>query len=178
MTEHMPTDRLIAESAWHVVQVHTHAEAKAQMHLGRQGFATYLPRYLKRRRHARRTEIVAAPLYPSYLFVTFNPAIHRWRAIQSTVGVTRLVCNGDVPATINNTIITNLKSRENAEGFIQLDRRPQFAVGDKVRVRDGVFTDCLGLFEGMGDRERVAILLELLGRKVRVVLDEEFVVAA
>jgi hypothetical protein len=30
----------------------------------------------------------------------------------------------------------------------------------------------------MGDRERVAILLDLLGRKVRVVLDEEFVVAA
>jgi transcriptional antiterminator RfaH len=41
-----------------------------------------------------------------------------------------------------------------------------------------VFSDCLGLFDGMGDRERVAILLELLGRKVRVVLDEELVVAA
>jgi transcriptional antiterminator RfaH len=178
MTELMSPERLVAESSWHVVQVHVHAEAKAQMHLGRQGFATYLPRYLKRRRHARRTETVAAPLYPSYLFVTFDPAIHRWRSIQSTVGVIRLVCNGDAPATIDNTIIANLRGREDAEGFIRLDRRPQFAVGDKVRVRDGVFTDCLGLFEGMGDRERVTILLELLGRKVRVVLDEEFVVAA
>ncbi len=84
------------DAPWHVVQVHTHAEAKAQMHLNRQGFGTYLPRYLKRRRHARRTEIVAAPLYPSYLFVTFNPLIHRWRSIQSTVGVARLVCNGEV----------------------------------------------------------------------------------
>jgi len=47
-----------------------------------------------------------------------------------------------------------------------------------VRVREGVFCDCLGLFECMGDRERVAILLELLGRKVRIVLDEDVVVAA
>jgi transcriptional antiterminator RfaH len=169
---------VMTESSWHVVQVHVHAEAKAQMHLARQGFETYLPRYLKRRRHARRTDMVAAPLYPSYLFVTFNPLIHRWRSIHSTVGVARLVCAGNVPAAIDCAIISGLKSRENAQGFIQLERRPQFAAGDKVRVREGVFTDCLGLFEGMGDRERVAILLDLLGRKVRVVLDEEFVVAA
>jgi transcriptional antiterminator RfaH len=166
------------EPSWHVVQVHVHAEAKAQIHLARQGFETYLPRYLRRRRHARRTDMVAAPLYPSYLFVTFNPAIHRWRSIQSTVGVARLVCNGETPAAIDGAIIDGLRNRENEQGYIQLERRPQFAAGDKVRVREGVFCDCLGLFESLSDRERVAILLELLGRKVRVVLDEDFVVAA
>jgi transcriptional antiterminator RfaH len=177
MTEHLDTERLIAESTWHVAQVHVHSEAKAQMHLARQGFATYLPRYLKRRRHARRTETVAAPLYPSYLFVSFNRAIHRWRSIQSTVGVSRLVCNGDVPAPVDHSIIASLKNRENAQGFIELARR-QFSPGDKVRVSEGVFTDCLGLVEGMGDHERITILLDLLGRKVRVALDEDFVVAA
>jgi transcriptional antiterminator RfaH len=166
------------EPSWHVVQVHVHAEAKAQIHLARQAFETYLPRYLRRRRHARRTDMVAAPLYPSYLFVTFNPAIHRWRSIQSTVGVARLVCNGETPAAIDGAIIDGLRNRENEQGYIQLERRPQFAAGDKVRVREGVFCDCLGLFESLSDRERVAILLELLGRKVRVVLDEDFVVAA
>jgi hypothetical protein len=34
------------------------------------------------------------------------------------------------------------------------------------------------LFENMTDRERVVILLDLLGRKVRVTLDEEFIAAA
>ena len=95
---------VMTQSSWHVVQVHVHAEAKAQMHLARQGFETYLPRYLKRRRHARRTDMVAAPLYPSYLFVTFNPLIHRWRSIHSTVGVARLVCTGNVPAAMSVTI--------------------------------------------------------------------------
>jgi transcriptional antiterminator RfaH len=171
-------DQLTTDSVWHVIQVHPHAETKAQMHLARQGFSTYLPRYLKKRRHARRTEIVPAPLYPSYLFVAFNRAIHRWRSIHSTIGVARLICNGDAPAVIDVSIIDRLKSRENTQGFIQFDRRSQFSAGDKVRVREGVFCDCLGLFESTSDRERVAILLELLGRKVRVVLDEEFVVAA
>jgi len=163
---------------WHVVQAHAHAEAKAQAHLNRQGFGTYLPRYLKRRRHARRTETVAAPLYPGYLFVNFDPAVHRWRSIQSTVGVAKLVCNGDMPAAIDRAIIEGLRTREDAHGFITIQSRPRFASGDRVRVAEGVFCDCLGLFDGVTDRERVAILLDLLGRKVRVVLDEGFVVAA
>lgn len=168
----------ISQSAWHVVQTHSHAEAKAQMHLARQGFETYLPRYLRRRRHARRIDTVVSPLYPRYLFVSFDTAVHRWRAIQSTIGVARLVCNGDTPASIDGAIIGGLKSRENVHGFIQLERRPRFAPGDKVRIREGAFCDCLGLFERVGDRERVTILLDLLGRKVRVVLDEELVAAA
>lgn len=166
------------DTSWHVVQTHIHAETKAQMHLHRQGFETYLPRYLKRRRHARRVETVSAPLYPSYLFVAFNTGIHRWRSVHSTVGVARLVCNGDVPAAIDCSIIGGLRSHEDAQGFIQLQQRPRFAPGDKVRVREGAFCDCLGLFESMGDRERVTILLDLLGRKVRVVLDGDYVAAA
>lgn len=163
---------------WHVVQSHVHAEAKAQIHLARQGFETYLPRYLKRRRHARRVDMVAAPLYPGYLFVAFDPRVQQWRSIRSTVGVTRLLCVGDLPKTIDCSIIDGLRGREDAQGFIQLARRSHFASGDKVRVRDGVFSDCLGLFENMTDRERVVILLDLLGRKVRVTLDEEFIAAA
>ncbi len=166
------------ETSWHLVQTLSHAEAKAQMHLQRQGFEAYLPRYLKRRRHARRIETVAAPLYPNYLFVGLAARVHRWRSIHSTIGVARLVCNGDMPAVIDGSIINGLKNREDAQGFIQLQRRPQFASGDKVRVREGVFCDCLGLFESMGDRERVIILLDLLGRKVRVVLDQNYVAAA
>jgi transcriptional antiterminator RfaH len=41
-----------------------------------------------------------------------------------------------------------------------------------------VFASCLGLFEGVTDAQRVSILLDLLGRKVRVVLDLDFVAAA
>jgi transcriptional antiterminator RfaH len=163
---------------WYVVHTHVHAEAKAASHLVRQGYSIYLPRYLKRRRHARRIEMVAAPLFPRYLFINIDRMTQRWRSIQSTIGVTHLVCNGEEPAMVPSCIITELQGREDDRGFIKLDQRPRFVRGDKIRVMDGVFEACLGLFEGMADRERVAVLLDLLGRKVRVVMDGASVAAA
>jgi transcriptional antiterminator RfaH len=163
---------------WYVAQTHIHAESKATFHLNRQGFQVYLPRYLKKRRHARRVETVAAPLFPRYLFVSVDTANQRWHAIRSTIGITRLVTRGNLPADVPPSIIEGLKRREDANGLIPLEQRPRFASGDKIRVREGAFCDALGLFEGMSGQERVAILLDLLGRKVRVVLDMDFIDAA
>jgi transcriptional antiterminator RfaH len=163
---------------WFVAHTHPHAEAKATAHLNRQGFEIYFPRYLKRRRHARRIETVAAPLFPRYLFVAVDLKAQRWRSIYSTVGVARLVCNGDEPTAVPDGVVEALKTREDANGFIKLEQRPPFRTGDKVRVLEGAFTSYLGLFEGMAERQRIAILLDLLGRKVRVVLDADLVAAA
>ena len=163
---------------WYVAHTHPHAEAKATAHLSRQGFDVYFPRYIKRRRHARRIETVPAPLFPRYLFVAIDLNAQRWRSIFSTVGVSRLVCNGEDPSPVPIGIVEALKNREDAGGCVRLDCRPRFHVGDKIRVLDGAFSSCLGLFEGMAERERVAILLDLLGRKVRVILDADLVAAA
>ena len=38
---------------WYVLNTHVRAEAKAAFHIHRQGFECYLPRYMKRCRHAR-----------------------------------------------------------------------------------------------------------------------------
>lgn len=163
---------------WYVVQSQPNAEAKAVAHLNRQGFETYLPRYLKRRRHARRVEIVPAPLFPRYLFVAIDLATQRWRSIFSTVGVSRLVCNGEIPTAVPDQVVDTLRGRHDARGYVKLDQRPNFCPGDKIRVLNGAFVDCLGLYEGLKGSERVAILLDLLGRKVRVMVDVESVVAA
>jgi transcriptional antiterminator RfaH len=163
---------------WYVAQTHIHAESKAAFHLRRQGFDVYLPRYRKQRRHARRIDIVAAPLFPRYLFVSIDMATQRWHSIQSTVGITRLVTNGDAPAIVAAAIVEGLRYREDAEGFVQLECRPRFALGDKIRVSNGAFCDCLGLYESINGNDRSAILLDLLGRKVRVVLDTALIDAA
>jgi transcriptional antiterminator RfaH len=63
---------MVDDSGWYVVQTQINAEAKAARNLLRQGFAIYLPRYLKRRSHARKIEKVPAPLFPRYLFVQID----------------------------------------------------------------------------------------------------------
>jgi transcriptional antiterminator RfaH len=163
---------------WYVVQTQVNGEAKAAQNLQRQGFDIYLPRYLKRRRHARRIDFVARPLFPRYMFVAIDIATQRWRSIQSTFGVSRLVCNGDDPAVVPDGVVFALKAREDDKGFVKMDLRPSFAAGDKVRVLAGAFVDNAGLFDGMADHDRVSILLEMLGRKVRVLLDADLVAAA
>ena len=171
----MATDR---DSRWYVVQTHVNAETKAADNLGRQGFAVNLPRYLKRRSHARRVDTVVRPLFPRYLFVAIDVATQRWRSIQSTLGVSHLVCWSDKPGSVENSVVDGLKAREDEDGFIRLVRRTRFSPGDKVRVVDGAFTDSLALVEGVNDRERVAILLDLLGRQVRVFVQADLITAA
>jgi len=165
-------------SEWFVVQTQVNSEAKAARNLLRQGFEIYMPRYLKRRSHARKIDKVAAPLFPRYLFVRIDMATQRWRAIQSTFGVSHLVLNGSDPARVGEKILDVLKAREDDNGFVKLDQRPKFALGEKVRVLAGAFAENLGLFDGLADRDRVAILLDLLGRKVRVSLEADMVAAA
>ncbi len=170
--------RMISDGSWYVVQTHMNAEAKSARNLMRQGFEIYLPRYLKRRSHARKIEQVAVPLFPRYLFVRVDMATQRWRSIQSTFGVSQLVSNGPNPTPVPPDVLGMLRAREDENGFIMLDCRPLFSIGEKVRVVAGAFADNFGLFDGLGDRDRVAILLDFLGRKVRVSIESDMVAAA
>jgi transcriptional antiterminator RfaH len=163
---------------WYVVQTQVNCETKAALNLVRQGYEIYLPRYLKRRRHARKIDFVARPLFPRYLFVAVDMATQRWRSIQSTFGVSHLVSNGNEPAVVPDRIVCALKTREDANGFVRMDVSRKFAAGDKVRVLAGVFMDSAGIFDEVADHDRVAILLEMLGSKVRVHLDADLVAAA
>jgi transcriptional antiterminator RfaH len=163
---------------WYVVQTQVNGEAKAVQNLLRQGYEAYLPRYLKRRRHARKVDFTAKPLFPRYMFVAIDMATQRWRSVQSTSGVSHLVTTGDEPAFLPDGVVSALKAREDANGFVKMDARPNFAPGDKVRVIAGAFMDNAGLFNGLADHDRVSILLNMLGRQVRVLLDADMVAAA
>src|SRR5205823_8571760 len=100
-----------SELRWYVVHTQPHHECLAETNLRRQGFATYLPRYLRRCRHARRTETVPRPLFPRYLFVALDLARDRWRAVQSTFGVSHLVVAGDAPAPVPDGVVEEIWAR-------------------------------------------------------------------
>ena len=56
---------------WFVVHCYPNKESIAELNLQNQGFDTYIPRYKKLRRHARRVDTVFAPLFPRYFFVNY-----------------------------------------------------------------------------------------------------------
>src|SRR5262249_21254883 len=112
-----PKNRSAAMS-WFAVQTMPRAEDRARDHLKRQNYETYLPRLRKRRRHARRVDTVLRPLFPGYLFVSFDPSRDPWRAINSTIGVIRLVGFGDVLVPVPDKVIEGLRSLEDDKGII------------------------------------------------------------
>jgi transcriptional antiterminator RfaH len=167
-----------SQRKWYVVHTHARSEAIAAAHLKRQGFETYYPRYLKRHSHARRITVTPAPLFPRYIFVAIDVATQRWHAIRSTLGVSGLVGGETGPTPVTDSVVSELRSNENTRGFIACAQQPRLQRGDHVRVRDSIFSAYAGLFDGMTDNNRVAVLLDLLGRKVRVILERTAISAA
>lgn len=153
---------------WFVVQTHARAEDKALFNLKRQGFSAYLPKYSKKRSHARRVEWVSRPLFPCYLFVEMAAEDTAWRAIRSTIGVHHFVCAGDTPTPVPEGIIEAIIAREDDKGNVVLSDRERFKKGQTVEITDGPMAETSAIFECVDDRDRVTVLMDLLGRKVRV----------
>ncbi|MDJ0894083.1 MAG: transcriptional activator RfaH [Alphaproteobacteria bacterium] len=151
---------------WFAVHTQPHAEQKAKINLERQGFEVYLPRYLKRRSHARKIEWVPSPLFPRYLFTAFDPAVARWRSIMSTFGVSHLICRGNLPVAVPEDVVELIRGREDEKGMVTLALQAPFEKGETVQVTAGTLVDQVGLFDHMTDDDRVVILLKMLGREV------------
>lgn len=162
---------------WYVVHTHAMAEEKAFGHLRRQGFDAYLPRYKKQRRHARRVDEVMRPLFPRYLFVRLDLEAQGWRSISGTVGVSRMICRGDSPASVPEGVVEDIVAREGNDGAIEMVL-PNFRKNEALHIDSGPFENCVGFFQEMTDDRRVLLLLELMGRAVKVVLPVNNLAAA
>lgn len=163
---------------WCAVNTQVNAEDKAVFHLMRQGFEVLLPKHMKRRAHARKVDWVPRPLFPGYLFVEIDPESSPWRAIRSTVGIFDVIRFGDKPAPVPDQVIDEIKARQDADGLVKTHDGPGFKSGDPVRVLRGALGEFEALFEASDDRNRVIVLLNLLGRQVRARVNKDAVFAA
>jgi transcriptional antiterminator RfaH len=163
---------------WCAVNTQVNAEDKAVFHLMRQGFNVLLPKHLKRRAHARKVDWVPRPLFPGYLFVEIDPESSPWRAIRSTVGIFDVIRFGDRPAAIPEQVIDEIKARQDDAGLVKTHEGNRFKPGDPVRVLQGALGEFEALFESTDDRNRVTVLLSLLGRQVRARVNKNAVFAA
>ena len=173
----MTKPALLLGCNWYVAFTQPNSEERAAAHLQNQDYQIYIPRYLKRRRFGRLINH-AAPLFPRYVFVGIDIGRQRWRSVNGTVGVSYLICHGDQPIRVQEEILSALAAREDDSGLVKLLPARAFRPGERVRVSEGVFADQLGLYEGVSDSDRARILLDLLGRKVRVTVDADLVAVA
>lgn len=150
--------------AWYVVRTHTHAETKALVNLERQGYEVYLPLCRRWVTHARRREVAQRPLFQGYLFVRFDIGQTRWRSIMSTIGVIYLICHADLPTRVAEGVVEAIKTAEGDGFFDYTHAVAKLQPGDKVRVVIGPFANMIGQLQTIVSKDRIRVLLEILGR--------------
>ena len=93
-----------------------------------------------------------------------------WGPIRSTLGVVSIVRFGYQPARIPDHLVSMLRAREDGVG-IQVVPVEEYKRGGKVRITDGSFMGYEGIFLAKTSRERVVVLLDILGKHTRTVVD-------
>ena len=164
---------------WCVAHTHPLKEGVAKQHLLEQGYAVYLPQFKKTRRHARKVEEVLKPLFPRYLFIGIDIENTQWRRLNSTRGISYLLMNNDItPARISTQLINQLKAQEVSNEIVSVASLIHFTKKDKVRILEGAFKDQVAVFEAFDDKARVQLLLNFMGREMKVTLPTDAVEAA
>jgi transcription elongation factor/antiterminator RfaH len=161
---------------WYAVQCQPHRERGAAVHLANQDYDVFLPWRQKTRRHARRIEKVLRPFFPGYLFVRLDLARDRWRPVNGTFGVTRIVMQGERPAAAPRGMIETLMDCCNDDGVLAWE--PALEPGQSVRVSEGPFADLIGELKDLDDSGRVCVLLNIMGGKVPTWLSRASVIPA
>ena len=158
---------------WYVARTLPQRELHAARQLANQGFRIFVPRHWKNRRHARKVETISAPLFPRYIFVVVDRTRDRWRSINGTLGVDRLLMYGGEPQPVPCGVVENLMTATDLDGNVRFDF--DLKEGQTVKVMAGPFVDLVGQLEGLNDNGRVRVLLEILGGKVRVALPQKLI---
>ena len=164
------------QSDWYVVQVKPRQEARVVRHLALSAIITFLPYVEVSRRRASGKAKYLEPLFPGYLF-TRLAALDRvpasWNVVRWAPGVLRVLAVGLTPVAVPETIVEEIGRQTSEHGFVRLPS--PLVSGAKVRVRSGPFEDLEAVFDRPMSRSgRVRVLLELLGQRTSVEIDEDY----
>ena len=124
---------LTRDERWYVVQALARREPIAKMRLEAQGYKIFLPQMIKTVRHARKMRQARVAVFPGYLFVALNPLKDRWRSINGTIGVARMIMANEGPAPVPRGIVESLASYLDNQGICRFDR--DLKEGQQVRVK-------------------------------------------
>ena len=157
---------------WYTIYTKPNAEYKVASFLQSRGVETFLPEV-----STFNTSVSTPPpkeiFFPCYIFINICLEVEGLSSLQWLPGVRRIISFDGKPVTIPEYIINEIRQKIKliAESG---DKNPRksFQPGTSVRIISGPFRDMVGLFDRpASSRDRVQILLDVLGRLNRVQID-------
>jgi len=154
---------------WYLIRTKQYKENLARIRLSGFVSETLLPLLRTERPQWGRVSSAVVPLFPCYLFGSFDlkSAYHK---IIRTPGVVGVVRTGEEPAEVDDSIIEEIRCR-GRNGIVELPDEA-FRVGQTVQVKNGPLRGLSAIFERyLSGTARVAILLDAVsGANLRVIL--------
>jgi transcriptional antiterminator RfaH len=149
---------------WAVARTQPNREDFAIKMLAIKGFPeTYLPLIKEKIPHEKsRFTRVEGPMFKNYLFLVIEDRF--WDAMKCP-GISRLLMDGIRPAKVRDGVVEALKARE-VNGYVKLPGLPgldALKAGDRVKIIHGPFAGLPAFYAGQSSRDRVKVLLTLLG---------------
>ncbi len=157
---------------WYCIHAAPRQENKVAQLLQRDlGLEAFAPRIRFRRMRAGQPLWATEALFPGYLFARFE-YFERRRRINALAGVTSIVHFGENEAPIDDAIMAELRSlvRDNEIVEVTADPRP----GSEVVITGGSMRGLRVLVTRViPARQRIAILLEILGTHREVEIERD-----
>jgi transcriptional antiterminator RfaH len=158
------------DQPWYVAHTKPRQEELALANLSRQGYSAYLPRLkvLKTLRSGR--GFAFQPLFPRYLFLQPAHTQHSLAPVRSTKGVTSLVRFGGLLAVLRPETVERIRTFERAQHVADANELDGLQPGKTVVITAGPLAGLQGLV-ALVARERVTVLMRLLGEDTRVTVN-------
>jgi transcription antitermination factor NusG len=146
---------------------HQHEGTVARI-LATKGVEVFLPTYRTVHRWKDRKKQLELPLFPGYLFFTYES--ERRIQVLSTPGVHTILTSGvNTPAEIPPEEI--LAIRRAVESPLRVEPHPYWKGGDVVRIKSGPLEGLEGVVSRSKDAFRVVLSVEMLGKSAAVEVD-------
>ena len=159
---------------WYAIGTKNGQENRVEFHLVRLGLEVLNPKQKKEKKVWGSSKLIVKPLFPGYLFAKFEPANYL-HTIQYTRGVRQVLHFGGNILPVDEEIIQTIRLRLDIDGCVELQKVPMNK-GDSISVCEGPLTGFKGIFKGeLNDRNRVVVLLDLMGVYARVVMEKRLV---
>lgn len=161
---------------WYVVQVVPTHEKKVKKTLEEQrdlkGMSDFIDTILLPTENVSEVKkgqqkVVEKRLWPGYLLIKMLINDDSWQYVKQTAGVLDFL-GGDSPTALSDRevdeILKELESKK--ERVVQ---KHKFAVGDRVKIIEGVFVNFIGTVTDIFyDKGRLSVLVSIFGRDTRV----------
>ena len=153
---------------WYALRVKPSREKEVQKRLADRRIESFLPWLRTRRRRGARLRWSVVPLFPGYLFSRLDLTLCG-TAARYIPGVKDFLKFGSHVAEVSPEIIEELRARCPG-GVAEIDLL-KITPGEIVHIHEGPFAGLDAIFQRpLKDSQRVAVLLQILGRQTRVEL--------